>query len=105
MGCNSSLTYEEVEALEPVSFTGFENQKPSAANLAFQEQNYQAGDKVSILYDFEDPDGDSEGETLYRWNFAQSGKTVVTAEPSIEAEETGVLTCQIHQHLLRYAQI
>ncbi|WP_044296133.1 InlB B-repeat-containing protein [Robinsoniella peoriensis] len=93
---DASLTYEEVEALEPVSFTGFENQKPSAANLAFQEQNYQAGDKVSILYDFEDPDGDSEGETLYRWNFAQSGKTVVTAEPSIEAEETGVLTCQIY---------
>lgn len=93
---DASLSYEEVEALEPVSFTGFENQRPGAANPAYSQQSYQIGDTVGISYDFEDPDGDSEGETLYRWNYAGSDKTVITAEPSIEAEQTGVLTCQIY---------
>lgn len=93
---DASLTYEEVEALEPISFTGLENQRPGAVNPAFSQQSYQTGETVSISYDFEDPDGDSEGETLYRWNYAGSGKTVITPEPSIEAEQTGVLTCQIY---------
>lgn len=93
---DASLTYEEVEALEPVSFIGFENQRPGAVNPEFSQQSYQTGDIVSIRYDFEDPDGDGEGETLYRWDYATSGKTVITTEPSIEAEQTGGLTCQIY---------
>ena len=93
---DASLSYEEVEALEPVPFTGGVNQSPAAVNASFLEQSYQIGDTVRISYDFEDPDGDNEGESLYRWNYTASGKTVITSEPSIEAEQAGVLTCQIY---------
>lgn len=52
---------------EPVTPTPVGNRPPEARNVTITPAEPRAGQALTLDYDFYDPDGDAEGETLIRW--------------------------------------
>lgn len=92
---DASLTYEEVCEQEPISFSGVPNQAPAVSDCSWDAQEYQIGQRAGLTYTYQDPDGDSEGRTLYQFSY-ENGEEEVTASPYTTAKREGVLTARIY---------
>ena len=89
----------DLDGLEQIAFTGYENQAPSASNAAFGNASYAAGDTVTVSYAYSDAEAHAEAGTLYKWTTKDAaGNTTVqiTDVPSYTASTAGTLTCTIY---------
>lgn len=66
---SASQAYEELEQMTAVSFAKTDNLMPQASNVSFNAGEYTVGDIAEVAYLFEDPDGDAEGNTVFRWTY------------------------------------
>lgn len=88
-------SYEQLCSQEAISFMEAENQAPVAADAVFDSDSYEVGDVAGINYNYSDPDGDSEGKTLFCFLYS-SGMKEVTESPSLKLEYEGTIECRVY---------
>ena len=93
----SDVSYQDLENQATISW-GNVNQAPEVNNLHFSKESYYVGESAEISYDFSDADNDSEGASLYLWNYTQDGveKQEVTDVPRFTAKASGTLKCEVY---------
>ncbi len=94
----ADMSFEAVEALDAINFSGFENAAPSVSGVKFDKASYDVNEKASVTYTFTDPENNAEGTSLYLWEYVSEGETVktVTDVPEFTVRAAGALTCTVY---------
>ena len=98
VGKASEVSYDDLMARDALPIGVVENQAPTVSDVTFGAESYAIGDKASVTYAFNDPDGDEEGSSLYLWTYDNEGvlHTAVTDVPEFTVMAAGTLTCAVY---------
>ncbi|MBR7178562.1 MAG: discoidin domain-containing protein, partial [Oscillospiraceae bacterium] len=94
VGKASEASYDALLAQDSLSIGMVENQAPTVTDVVFDAERYEVGDKAAVRYTFTDPDGDTEGNSLYLWTWGDH--FAVTDAPEFTVLSAGELTCAVY---------